>query len=1100
MRYLAWLPAVWLLAAVPVAAGEYVVPLMAEPPIIDGLIDPAEWALAARIDGFAWEGSLEWRRATACIGATSTHLYVAISSQLPTEGGILADVHRDSENLVFDDSIEVWVDPTFGAERGLRYQMLANSLGHRYMIVHPYGGERADPAWRGDWPMANQLREGLWQCEIAIPLEQIAPGARAEELTFGINVCRNWKQEWAFSSMGGGGYAPTDSFRFVADAVVPHFVLGDGCLQGEIEAGVRFSNATDGPQSIEVELLLNRDLMPPIHETVTLTLQPGQTEEALIRTEDRSTRRFGLKVEARDAATGGVLLSREVAWAAGGPSVWTTQPRVIEPVDLQFAYYPYSNRLRVIADVSNLPPDAVLDELVGVVREAGGPEIASMRFDNLVDGRQEVWLELPPLEGAYEIALRASGEGVPETEVVRAFERTRFEWEGGGLGGSEAVYPPFTPIEVSGKQLSTVLREHLLGDSGLWDQVTAKGRDVLAGPMRWEAVVNGQAVPVQAAGLAFDRVSGFRTTADAGFAAGGLRSSVRQTWDYDGTMRLDMELAPTGATVDALTLVIPLDDAVATHYHAMGDGIRNTLYDRIPEGEGVVWTAEQTRASDLPERFCTYLYVGSPVRGLCWFAENDAGWGWDPSTPNVELLRAPGEVQLRVHLINTPTVIEEARRITFGLLAAPVKPRLPGDWRHKWRRDRYSLLGTDINWLALGDCGSVYPAGKDLWLWEMIARGNRERLSEEEIQATVDRARPYFERYGPDKVASLEAHVRHNLTSRFGTKMVFYYNRASYQAAEEFETFKDEWGLTDTRAIGKGDGIWEIKIVPSDSYIDHALYWYGRSFDIGGNQGVYWDNWFFVGSYNTAMTGAYARPNGTIVPSTGIWGLRELARRTFQYMNERGMFPAVMAHMTSTAILPMLSFCTIQYDWEWKYSEGDVQGRFPREYLLMVSNGELAGTWPVILGDHGPEAEDPWVARTFAACAMVHELDCSYAEWSEVGRSQLALFEPIDRLLAEPDLHVYTYWGDEPQPVTTEDPDVPTIVYSVPGREAVFAAVSYADRDVDTLLRVDTTALGLGGDCRVINAETGDELPLVDGEVALKLARHDVLVGRVEPR
>ena len=54
------------------------------------------------------------------------------------------------------------------------------------------------------------------------------------------------------------------------------------------------------------------------------------------------------------------------------------------------------------------------------------------------------------------------------------------------------------------------------------------------------------------------------------------------------------------------------------------------------------------------------------------------------------------------------------------------------------------------------------------------------------------------------------------------------------------------------------------------------------------------------------MTDAYHKPDGTIVPSTGIWGLRELAKRTFQYENERGMLPVTMAHMTSTSILPML--------------------------------------------------------------------------------------------------------------------------------------------------------------------------------------------------
>lgn len=65
-----------------------------------------------------------------------------------------------------------------------------------------------------------------------------------------------------------------------------------------------------------------------------------------------------------------------------------------------------------------------------------------------------------------------------------------------------------------------------------------------------------------------------------------------------------------------------------------------------------------------------------------------------------------------------------------------------------------------------------------------------------------------------------------------------------------------------------------------------VLYWYVQSFLIGNNKGVYWDNFFFHPTANTVMTGAYRRDDGTLVPSTGIWGLRELARRTFQMMNE----------------------------------------------------------------------------------------------------------------------------------------------------------------------------------------------------------------------
>ena len=56
------------------------------------------------------------------------------------------------------------------------------------------------------------------------------------------------------------------------------------------------------------------------------------------------------------------------------------------------------------------------------------------------------------------------------------------------------------------------------------------------------------------------------------------------------------------------------------------------------------------------------------------------------------------------------------------------------------------------------------------------------------------------------------------------------------------------------------------------SYIDYNLYWYAKSFEIGNNQGVYWDNFFICPSFNTEMTDAYRRPDGSSVPAAGSLG------------------------------------------------------------------------------------------------------------------------------------------------------------------------------------------------------------------------------------
>ncbi|MGQ9731869.1 MAG: glycoside hydrolase domain-containing protein [Candidatus Zipacnadales bacterium] len=1073
---------------------EYRVPLMTEAPTLDGRIDANEWRSSAGFDGFAFGGRLERRRVWAYVGATSDTLCFAFRSQLPTEGELLAQVNADTLKVVYDDSIEVWIDPTPGSEHGSLYQMLVSPTGRRGYKHHARGNVREDPSWRGDWQVANGFQGGEWHAEVLVPIVSIAPHRSAEQGVWGINLCRNWKQPWAFSSLGGGPYAPEDlRFTFVRDSglAIHHETEGDP-FTGNCSTKLILANYGALATTVSAQLRIAREPLSELVVEKNVEVSPGEKREVRLPLEDLTTSHFSLTARVTSPDASIVYYERTYAWERGEPGwVWKTPVHESLPIDLQFAYYPYLNRMRILADISNLRADAQLDRLTGTVRKKGLPKaIKTVILNRFTDGRQEIAFALPPLEGEYELSVRAEGQNVPEGELIKEFERTVYEWEHQDLGISETVYPPFTPLNIQGKCVSAVLREHLMNDLGLWDQVTAAGQPLLQQPMCFRATVDGEPVTLSATPLRFTLQKGAQAVAQTWLKGEGIAAEVRSTWDYDGLMRVDLKLRPQPhRTLQELSLEVPLRSEQATMLHAMGDGIRNTLYERVPPGEGVVWTSERTQSDDLPKNFCSYLFVGTPKRGLAWFAENDAGWSWNPATPNLTLTRAGDAVLLRVHLVNQPLELIAPRTITFGLQAAPVKPRL-GDWRYKWKRDNYTLLGTDINWFALGDCGAVYPANKDLYYWEMLRRGNTERLDDATIEEVIARGLPLFDSYG--KGDTWKAHVRYNLRSRFGQKMVLYYNRASYQLADEFQTFQDEWSLTDFRTVGKGNGIGEIKIVPTDSYIDHALYWYGKAFDVAGSVGVYWDNWFFVGSYNTQMTGAYRRADGSIMPSTGLWGLRELAKRTFVYMNERGMMPITMAHMTSTNILPLLSFCAVQYDWEWKYSEGDVQYRFPREYILLVSNGELAGTWPVLLGDHGKLATDPWTQRTFAAVCLVHELDC----WG-LNEVWEPLFKPIHELLDREGLQVYRYWDERPQPVVANHPELPTIVYSIPAEKAIVAVTSYAEEDLTATLTIDAKALGFSSGYRVVDVESGEIMPVQGHTLTLPLKKHDVREFRI---
>jgi len=1124
---LAWAAVFLATCLAPVAAAEFRVPLMKAPPKIDGRIEPAEWALAAGFDGFGRDGGvLNQRRVRAFVGATGTHLYVAVQSQLPDKGDLVATIDRDSLKAVFDDAVEVFVNPTPDEAAQVDYQFLVNSLGRGGYQVHTLGGAAESAAWRGNWAQAHGRHNGWWHVECGIPVASmglVAKGRKATDGAWKINLTRDWKYPWEWSSLSGagGGYA-FSGVRFVFDPAAPavQYACQSDPFLASFRGRLTLRNPAPGPIALNAAMTLERNRMPAVRAGGKLTLAGGEARTLVLTCPpDEATTRFELHVRVTSADGKVVYYDRKTSWPRGKPYRYVAgEAARPAPVSFRFAYYPYRNRMRVLADINGLPKGAKLTKLTAEVRERlTGKAVHSAAFDPgaFKDGRQEIAFDLPPLEGLYEIALTPEGQNVPGKEVVQHFERKVFPWERTPVGRSTKVYPPFTPIEVEAraKTLKTVLRTHKLNGVGLWDQVTAASahtgipRPILAAPMRYAANYDGKAVRAAPKPLRIVSASPHQVVTQSDFSLGRVRCTSKSTWDYDGTAKVELLLGPTGGKeLRELTLEIPFRAEAATLIHANADRIRAPVAQRIPAGDGVVWDASKVACDEMTRNFCPYVYVGDAIRGICWFADNDLGWVWDRAKPNLTLLRKGAQVTLRVHLVNQPHVGDRSRRIVFGLLAAPVKPRLvePGAGKHWWRyrylRDRYTLLGTDINWLARGNCGSVYPAGKDMYLWEMIARGNRQKLPREEVQKVVDYSKRYFKDY-PGRVPSWEAHVRHNLTSRHGKKMVFYYNRASCQLFEEFETFKDEWCLTDFRSVAKGKGTGEIKIVPSASYIDHALYWYARSFEVGANRGVYWDNFFLAPSFNTRLTDAYKAADGAIVPAAGIWALRELARRTFVMMNERGMPPVTFPHMTSFNPLPMMAFCTVQYDWEWKYSLGDVQDRHTRELILLMSTGDLAGVWPVPLGDHGKLANDPWTQRTFTAVRLVHELD-GYGgfgtSYMKSHRANRRLFEPIEALLDEPALKVYRYWDERPQPVAATNPDVPTIVYSVPGRQAVVAATSYAPRDVQVTLKVDLKALGLAPGYRITDAETGQAMELAGDGLTFPLKKHDVKVIRLE--
>src|ERR1019366_8946906 len=199
-------------------AEEIVVPLFAKAPVLNGKVDPAQWAQAARIDGLvAEDGKLERRGVRTYVGATETTLYITMQSRLPDEGPLLAAVDHDGLKVVYDDALEVFVDPTPALADRVSYQMLTNSLGHAGYQAHLRGKGTESATWTGNWQQAQSQAGGFWNFECAIPIasmSQAGIGRKATDGTWVINLCRDWRPDWAWTSFTGKYTWSGLTFRF----------------------------------------------------------------------------------------------------------------------------------------------------------------------------------------------------------------------------------------------------------------------------------------------------------------------------------------------------------------------------------------------------------------------------------------------------------------------------------------------------------------------------------------------------------------------------------------------------------------------------------------------------------------------------------------------------------------------------------------------------------------------------------------------------------------------------------------------------------------------------------------------------------------------
>jgi hypothetical protein len=156
---------------------------------------------------------------------------------------------------------------------------------------------------------------------------------------------------------------------------------------------------------------------------------------------------------------------------------------------------------------------------------------------------------------------------------------------------------------------------------------------------------------------------------------------LKNTTEYDGLVRVDMQVAPlqSGVSLRELTLEIPFRTEWASLVHWWPPDWQNWSGAKDPDWSKTAAGALDAQRVAWRHDFCHFVWVGSDEGGLTWFCESSEGWTGGGASA-LEIVREGKAVVFKAHLVSKPTSLRQPLHYTFGLQATPLKP-WPPDWR-----------------------------------------------------------------------------------------------------------------------------------------------------------------------------------------------------------------------------------------------------------------------------------------------------------------------------------------------------------------------------------------------------------------------------------
>ena len=1036
------------------------VPRCTTPPRIDGKISAGEWARASVITGVAGAGGapLDRKQPRVYLCYDGNRIYWAFRVPVLPGERLSMKVRTRKGPTWWDESVETYFHPMVKHTGYFpTYQIIVNPYGAIYDIERLRQIGQAVHGWNPDWQLKTGIvKDQEWVLEASLPFKDMHVAAVRPDLLWLSRFCIKGWSNWQSGLPGYGAWtdeAAMAFMRFQGEEPILQLTSGMAAMvDGKIALSGRVINPTTDAATVEIEVALFRG-----HRKVDSERSgpdPVQVVRHKIEVPAGQTLAFRLDEAFADELGPKAVAIVKAVWREGQKTLFESESNVTtglplpEPkttggaesaLPLNVRYAPGVNRVWVNVDRFEFPAKENLHQIdIKVLDPKKKRLLATAVISSFRHDYGDAVLDLPALaDGKHTVEVKAAdAAGTVVAQAEATFEKRSYEWLGTGVGKSREVHPPFEPLRVNGQQVSLWNRTVALDGAGFPSGIVNGGIDQLAGPAALVCELPGSAMPLSAAEeLRFIEKSPDVVRFEGEAANHRLRVATSGRVEIDGMLLYTVTLIPlNGPTqVDQLALDLPLAESESLFYITVGDSFRsNWRGARVPQGKGVVWDTTDISNASILGHFVPYVGLCNDERGFMWFADSPRGFAVPDNQPYISLIRKPGQMVLRVHLVSH-AVLAGPRTLTFGLIPTPVKP-LPKCHRafdffgnpeglaanYRWDFEGMELARFEnraFTWAQPPDTWDKDKASGAIRRWtesdNVVWLGDPEKKRPAARQPATTYYVPYISGNFP---ASGSAWL--------GNSEDFFYE---WRSPEPF---------------------WEGAFV--ESYRDFYTYYLQQWIRRDRLRAFYVDNCYPCYDANLLTGRGYARDDGKRQGGYDMLDKRRFYRRLANTMLANTGTSFIALHKTNT--MPIYGYTWADVAMDGEDEQGDNKTRFFNDHynldrMRSIVRTQQWGLVPYFLIPKGTEAEGSLLAH-----------DVRWFTWSNNPLLKHA-FGLLD--LSAADLEFIGYWTlQKNAAVRTGSPDVLVSAYTRPHNRALLVILNIGDRDHHAPTTLDLEAIG----------------------------------------